>query len=113
MSRAPIDMLLDGVVFKCTICKAPMGTCDCWTKCQCGHSYRKGAKCQNIEHTCEEIARDLAAAVLVRIADKRIAPSTRRAIELAAYKAGLEWARMICTPPPKTALAKRRGEVQK
>lgn len=99
MSKSPIDILLDRAVFKCTVCKAPMGTCDCWTKCECGHSYRKGGKCGNIEHTCEAIAGDLAASVLARIADKRIAATTRRAIEVAAYEAGLEWARTIYTPP--------------
>lgn len=50
MARAPIDRLFDTAVMKCTVCKALMGTCDCWTKCSCGWSFRKGKKCRNPAH---------------------------------------------------------------
>lgn len=42
--RAP---MLDKVKFKCFLCGAPMGGCDCWTPCKCGWTYEKGTECRN------------------------------------------------------------------
>lgn len=38
-------MILSAV--RCTICGAPYGQCDCWTKHHCGWSFRKGTSCRN------------------------------------------------------------------
>lgn len=46
---SPINQLIDSVM-KCGKCGAPMGKCDCWTKCKCGWSYEKGGKCNNPIH---------------------------------------------------------------
>jgi hypothetical protein len=46
-SRRPIDALLDSADFRCSICRAPMGTCDCWELCTCGYMARKGESCNN------------------------------------------------------------------
>lgn len=46
--------------FKCTICRAQAGTCDCWTKCQrpgCTWSFRKGTACRNPAHESDHHAR--------------------------------------------------------
>lgn len=43
----------DTSMLKCTVCRSPAGTCDCWTKCQspgCTWSYRKGTACKNPDH---------------------------------------------------------------
>src|SRR3546814_517974 len=40
----------DTSMLKCAVCGAQAGTCDCWEKCPCGWSFRKGAKCQNPAH---------------------------------------------------------------
>lgn len=40
----------DRVRFRCTVCNAPMGTCDCWTACACGWFYGKGSECRNPVH---------------------------------------------------------------
>ena len=42
----PLDALVDSVM-RCTVCGAKMGECDCWTRCGCGWSYRKGTSCNN------------------------------------------------------------------
>ena len=47
--RTPLQRTVDSVM-KCTVCGAPMGKCDCWTKCSCGWSYRKGSYCTNPIH---------------------------------------------------------------
>lgn len=96
-----MDAALDGVVFRCTVCDAKAGTCDCWTKCSCGHSFRKGDTCGNVEHVCEAIAGDLSAMILQKIGQKRKAgrPISLLMVERAAYECGLDWARLICKPP--------------
>lgn len=40
----------DTSMLKCTVCGAQAGTCDCWTKCSCGWSFRKGTACRNPVH---------------------------------------------------------------
>ena len=45
----PLEKMINATVV-CTVCSAPMGKCDCWTKCTtpgCTWSYRKGEFCQN------------------------------------------------------------------
>lgn len=37
-------------VMRCTVCGAPMGMCDCWTRCPCGWSFEKGTTCRNPAH---------------------------------------------------------------
>lgn len=37
----------DNSRMRCTLCDAPMGKCDCWTKCSCGWSFEKGTACRN------------------------------------------------------------------
>ncbi len=44
---------LAGVKWTCTICDAPMGTCDCWTPCECGWQFRTGQTCNNPVHRPE------------------------------------------------------------
>lgn len=44
---SPIERLIDASGMRCTICKAAMGTCDCWEKCSCGWSALKGEVCHN------------------------------------------------------------------
>lgn len=52
---SPINMLLDKAKFTCTVCKAPVGTCDCWQKCpDCNWSYLKGTKCRNCHEVTEK-----------------------------------------------------------
>lgn len=48
-SRTPIDALLDTVEWRCSICRAKAGTCDCWEKCSCGYLAQKGQPCSNPE----------------------------------------------------------------
>lgn len=40
----------DQSMLKCTVCGAQAGTCDCWTKCPCGWSFRKEEACRNPKH---------------------------------------------------------------
>ena len=35
---------------RCVVCGAKLGECDCWAKCECGWSYRKGGTCNNPVH---------------------------------------------------------------
>lgn len=35
---------------RCVVCDARYGECDCWTKCDCGWSFRKGGACRNPIH---------------------------------------------------------------
>lgn len=44
----PIERLIDAGM-KCLLCGAAMGRCDCWEKCSCGYSARKGEPCRNPE----------------------------------------------------------------
>lgn len=37
---------------KCLLCKAPMGTCDCWERCSCGWSTYASTPCCNAEPGC-------------------------------------------------------------
>lgn len=41
------DALFKRADMRCTICNARAGACDCWTKCKCGWSHEKDAKCRN------------------------------------------------------------------
>jgi hypothetical protein len=45
----PIERLIDNAGLHCTICNAPYGTCDCWVRCSCGWSARRGEPCRNPE----------------------------------------------------------------
>lgn len=47
MSRSPFDALLDRVDWRCAICKAKAGMCDCWQDCPCGWAFQKGHHCNN------------------------------------------------------------------
>jgi hypothetical protein len=51
----PIDKMINECGLTCVICGAPKGECDCWTKCECGWSYRKGLTCANPMHEVMEI----------------------------------------------------------
>lgn len=66
--KTPIERMVDGAGLRCTICGAPMGQCGCWTKCQCGRTYRTGEECDNPVHAIERaavaLAADLAFAVI-------------------------------------------------
>lgn len=46
--KKPIDILLDKVKGKCTICGKQ--NCDCWNRCLCGWSYRAAGECNNPQH---------------------------------------------------------------
>jgi pyocin large subunit-like protein len=48
--RTPIDALIDNSDLRCMVCRSPMGTCDCWTKCACGWLFEKDTKCRNPIH---------------------------------------------------------------
>jgi len=47
---APINRMVDAVM-RCVKCDAPMGTCDCWTRCSCGWFAEKGKPCRNPKTT--------------------------------------------------------------
>lgn len=38
----------------CTLCNAPMGKCECWTKCSCGWTYERGTECRNPDCTAHD-----------------------------------------------------------
>jgi hypothetical protein len=51
MSKTPIDAMLDKVDWRCTVCKTPSRIgCNCWTRCDCGYSYRTGTRRRNDVH---------------------------------------------------------------
>lgn len=53
MAKTPMDIMLEGVDWRCGKCKAKMGNCDCWRKCPvpgCTWSIEKGHKCRNPDH---------------------------------------------------------------
>lgn len=54
MGKSSMERLIDAAVargdFRCTICGAPAGSCDCWVECSCGWSYRNGQACRNPVH---------------------------------------------------------------
>lgn len=39
------------VQFRCVVCAAPMGECDCWHECECGWFYADGSECRNPVHS--------------------------------------------------------------
>jgi|ERR1039458_9497204 hypothetical protein len=43
-----IASMIDAADLRCTVCRtsAKVG-CDCWTRCGCGWSFRKGGTCSN------------------------------------------------------------------
>lgn len=41
-----LDQMIKNAV-RCTVCGAGYGKCDCWSRCECGWSYRKGEACRN------------------------------------------------------------------
>ena len=41
-----LNMLPDSI-FKCGLCGAAMGKCNCWEKCSCGWTARRGQPCNN------------------------------------------------------------------
>ena len=102
MARSPIDILIDRAAMRCAVCGAPSGTCECWTKCHCGWSYRTGEACRAPVHICEAVGGDVAAAVLEKIAGERMSLKARRAVERATYEAAYSWAdEFIKAKPPK------------
>lgn len=47
---SPIEIMINASDLKCTVCGASRSKgCDCWTKCSCGWSARKGKPCRNPE----------------------------------------------------------------
>ena len=42
-----IDALFAKANLKCTVCRAPMGGCDCWSECECGWRFLRGEACHN------------------------------------------------------------------
>lgn len=56
-----IDRLFADVKWSCTVCGADAGTCDCWIKCECGHSYLRGTECTNaVWHVAKQFAEEAA-----------------------------------------------------
>ena len=54
MSEGANDRLIrflrgDTSMLCCTVCNTA-GPCDCWTRCWCGWSFRKGGNCRNPAH---------------------------------------------------------------
>lgn len=47
--EGPLGRMIAATV-RCVICGARLGGCDCWTKCDCGWSFRKGGSCRNSIH---------------------------------------------------------------
>ena len=48
-----MNQLLNRVDWRCTVCHAKRGECDCFTKCpaqECKYSYPKGETCPNAMH---------------------------------------------------------------
>lgn len=43
----------DTSMLKCTVCGSQAGTCDCWSKCRCGWSFRKAEACRSPAHRTE------------------------------------------------------------
>lgn len=67
---SPIDTLMDRVDWKCTACGAKAGTCDCWVKCECGHSYLRGQECSNvIWHIARQFAEEAAEKIVADMAE--------------------------------------------
>lgn len=104
MTHSPISIPIDKAVFRCTVCKAPRGTCGCWTECVCGRIYRTGEKCRALVHIYEAVSSDVAATVLEKVADVRMSATARRAVEVAVYDAAYAWAKEFIeafrsTPP--------------
>ena len=58
LMKTPMDILLDQVDLKCTICGGLAGECDCWEKCTCGWSREKDKPCNNPEHKDSKEAED-------------------------------------------------------
>jgi len=52
---SPIDQLIATITFRCTLCNAKMGGCDCWIKCDCGWHYEKGTECNNPKCAAKEL----------------------------------------------------------
>jgi hypothetical protein len=64
-----VDHLFAGVKWKCTACGADAGTCDCWIKCECGHSYLRGEECKNqIWHVSKKFAEEAADLIVADMA---------------------------------------------
>lgn len=56
-----MDHIFAGVKWTCTACGAAQGSCNCWTKCECGRSVLRGEECSNsIWHTAKSFAQDAA-----------------------------------------------------
>ena len=49
--RTPLERMIDAAPMRCTLCKQPRGTCQCWEDCSCGHSTRRYTPCRNPETT--------------------------------------------------------------
>ena len=50
-ARTPIERLIDATPMRCTLCKAPAGTCQCWEDCSCGWSVPRYTACRNPDTT--------------------------------------------------------------
>ena len=66
-ARSGLTALIDSHM-RCTVCDAPMGGCDCWTRCSCGWSFEKGEACRNPIHAAEQAAEERARAIAGNIA---------------------------------------------
>lgn len=65
-----MDHIFAGVKWKCSVCGADVGTCECWTKCECGHSYLKGQECSNqIWHIARQFAEEAADKIVEDMAE--------------------------------------------
>lgn len=91
--KSPIDILIDRAAFQCTKCGARAGTCNCWTKCDCGWSFETGKKCRNPHHQFDAVGTAVAAAVEAAGSPFRISDAARRAIRQAAYSEGYGFAK--------------------
>src|SRR5579859_4095460 len=67
---SPIEMLIDRASMVCTACSKPMGTCDCWIKCECGVTNLRGNECRNqIWHISKQFAEEAADLIVADMAE--------------------------------------------
>lgn len=65
-----MDHLFANVKWKCCACGADSGTCDCWVKCECGHSYQRGKECNNkVWHVARQFAEETADLIVKDMAE--------------------------------------------
>lgn len=65
-----MDHIFAGVKWHCTACGAAAGTCGCWIKCECGHSFLRGEECSNrVWHIARQFAEDAAELIVKDMAE--------------------------------------------